>query len=76
MTNTATWFSFAPPTPRLWDLRLGVASKPLVGEGIGISIELDFIDAGSHQVDFISAGCEFVPGRSVIDPDEDVFAPT
>jgi Family of unknown function (DUF6623)/Matrixin len=49
----------------LWDLRLGVARKPLVRDGISISINVDFVNAGSHQMDFISAGCEFVPGGSL-----------
>ncbi len=52
----------------LWDLRLGVARKPLVRDGIGISLNVNFINAGSDQIDIISAGCEFVAANSVVDP--------
>ncbi len=59
------------PGAHEWDLRLGVARKPLVSRAIGISVNVDFIDAGSRQVNFISAGCEFVSEESVIDPREE-----
>jgi hypothetical protein len=52
---------------RLWDLRFGIARKPLVRDGIAISLNVDFINAGSSQIDLISAGCEFVPASSVAD---------
>jgi hypothetical protein len=57
---------------RLWDLRLGVARKPVVTEAIGISVNVDFINAGSNRVDFISAGCEFVDRGSVTDAADEV----
>jgi len=58
----------------LWDLRLGIARKPLVRDGIAISLNVDFINSGSDQIDLMSAGCEFVPASSVTDLP--VIAPT
>jgi hypothetical protein len=51
----------------VWDLRLGIARKPLVRDGIAISLNVDFINSGSDQIDLMSAGCEFVPASSVAD---------
>lgn len=60
---------------RLWDLRLGVASKPIVTEGIGISLNVDFVNSGTRRIDFISAGCEFVSARSVSKLPDEVLDP-
>jgi hypothetical protein len=63
-----------PRGSALWNLRLGVSRKPILKQGISVSLEANFANTGSTEMDIIDAGCDFVPANSIVEPPLDEFS--